>query len=53
MTTRTRPGLPQPHELTLAIAMAMSAELLDALVYHSLAIADLPGTARLGKQVVR
>ncbi|CAD5106762.1 DUF1302 domain-containing protein [Zestomonas carbonaria] len=27
-------------------------ELLDAFVYHNYAIADLPGTVRLGKQVV-
>ncbi|SEK22412.1 Protein of unknown function [Atopomonas hussainii] len=33
-------------------AQASGAELLDAFVYHNYAIADLPGTVRLGKQVV-
>ncbi|MGE7990212.1 DUF1302 domain-containing protein [Pseudomonas sp. NPDC089554] len=33
-------------------AQASGAELLDAFVYHNYSIADLPGTVRLGKQVV-
>ncbi|MDF3934728.1 DUF1302 domain-containing protein [Pseudomonas citronellolis] len=33
-------------------AQASGAELLDAFIYHKYAIADLPGTVRLGKQVV-
>ncbi|MEN8639272.1 DUF1302 domain-containing protein [Pseudomonas sichuanensis] len=33
-------------------AKSSGAELLDAFVYHNYNIADLPGTVRLGKQVV-
>lgn len=33
-------------------AKSSGAELLDAFVYHNYSIADLPGTVRLGKQVV-
>ena len=33
-------------------ARSSGAEFLDAFVYHNFAIADLPGTVRLGKQVV-
>ncbi|MBU3059443.1 DUF1302 domain-containing protein [Pseudomonas indica] len=33
-------------------AQASGAELLDAFVYHNYAIADMPGSVRLGKQVV-
>ena len=33
-------------------AQASGAEILDAFVYHNYAIADMPGTVRLGKQVV-
>lgn len=34
------------------LAKSSGAELLDAFVYHNYNIADLPGTVRLGKQVV-
>src|SRR5471032_1909734 len=33
-------------------ARSSGAEILDAFVYHNYSIADLPGTVRLGKQVV-
>ncbi|MCV9918948.1 MULTISPECIES: DUF1302 domain-containing protein [Pseudomonas] len=33
-------------------AQSSGAELLDAFIYHNYNIADLPGTVRLGKQVV-
>ncbi|MDG1581267.1 DUF1302 domain-containing protein [Pseudomonas sp. GOM6] len=33
-------------------AQASGAEILDAFVYHNYAIGDMPGTVRLGKQVV-
>ncbi|NIF16510.1 DUF1302 domain-containing protein [Pantoea sp. Cy-639] len=33
-------------------AKSSGAELLDAFVYHNYSISDLPGTVRLGKQVV-
>ncbi|OWJ95959.1 adhesin [Pseudomonas sp. A46] len=33
-------------------AQSSGAELLDAFIYHNYAIADLPGSVRLGKQVV-
>jgi hypothetical protein len=33
-------------------AQSSGAEILDAFVYHNYAIADLPGSVRLGKQVV-
>src|SRR5450830_810723 len=33
-------------------ARSSGAEILDAFVYHNYSIADLPGTGRLGKQVV-
>ena len=33
-------------------AKSSGAEILDAFVYHNYAIADLPGTVRVGKQVV-
>jgi len=33
-------------------ARSSGAELLDAFIYHHYSIADLPGTVRLGKQVV-
>lgn len=33
-------------------AQASGAEILDAFVYHNYAIADMPGSVRLGKQVV-
>ncbi|SDH64229.1 DUF1302 domain-containing protein [Pseudomonas panipatensis] len=33
-------------------ARSSGAELLDAFVYHKYSVADLPGTVRLGKQVV-
>jgi hypothetical protein len=34
------------------LAKSSGAELLDAFVYHNYNIADLPGTVRLGKQVI-
>lgn len=34
------------------LAQSSGAELLDAFVYHNYTIADLPGTVRLGKQVI-
>lgn len=33
-------------------AQSSGAEILDAFIYHNYAIADLPGSVRLGKQVV-
>ncbi|UCO97188.1 DUF1302 domain-containing protein [Metapseudomonas lalkuanensis] len=34
------------------VAQASGAELLDAFVYHNYQVADLPGSVRLGRQVV-
>ncbi|WP_134543758.1 DUF1302 domain-containing protein, partial [Pseudomonas aeruginosa] len=34
------------------LAKSSGAELLDAFIYHNYAIGDLPGSVRLGKQVV-
>ena len=41
-----------PHLLPVVNQRALPAELLDAFLYHNYQIGDLPGTTRLGKQVV-
>ncbi|MFT8046915.1 DUF1302 domain-containing protein, partial [Salmonella enterica subsp. enterica serovar Enteritidis] len=33
-------------------AQSSGAQILDAFVYHNYSVGDLPGTVRLGKQVV-
>ena len=47
-----RPFKPISDQGRERLAQASGAELLDAFVYYNYAIADLPGSVRLGKQVV-
>ncbi|MBF0676366.1 DUF1302 domain-containing protein [Pseudomonas sp.] len=47
-----RPFKPIEERGRERLAKSSGAELLDAFVYHNYTIADLPGTVRLGKQVI-
>ncbi|MGP3791366.1 DUF1302 domain-containing protein [Pseudomonas sp. B392_1p] len=47
-----RPFKPIEERGRERLAKSSGAELLDAFVYHNYSIADLPGTVRLGKQVI-